>query len=105
MKVEFTTLRLQADSRGLIALHLPTAATLHVKSPSVWLTHSLSDQDYVLQQGTTLSLMPGTVLIEGHDAVVEVQASQTSWMSELLNHASLWFKRVKTTACAVCVKA
>jgi hypothetical protein len=49
--------------------------------------------------------MPGTVLIEGHDAVVEVQASQTSWMSELLNHASLWFKRVKTTACAVCVKA
>jgi len=104
MKVKFITLRLQADDSGLIVLHLPTAATMTVKSPQVWLTHSLSNQDHVLEQGTTLSLMAGTVLIEGDAALVEVQAQKTSVFKELTQRASLWFKEFKVSTCAVCVR-
>lgn len=99
MKVKFTSLRLQADARGLIVLNLPQAADVHIRSTQVWLTHSGSNNDYILPHGARLSLAAGRVLIEGlsGDAVVDVRAAKTD--------AFAWLKNLTKNSRAVCVCA
>jgi hypothetical protein len=106
MKIKFTTLRLQADGSGLIVLHLPSSATVTVRSPQVWLTHSRSNQDYVLKQGTTLSVMAGLVLIDGESAMVDVCATETSVIKTFVERVKSVlpvFKNSQQSSCTVCV--
>jgi hypothetical protein len=105
MKIKFTTLRLQADDSGLIVLHLPSAATVTVRSPQIWLTHSQSNQDYVLKQGTTLSAKAGLVLIEGEAAMVDVRAVETSVIRQFIERVASGLRKSKLASCAVCVCA
>ena len=105
MKVKFTKLRLQANDSGLIVLHLPSAATVTVCSPQVWLTRSQSNQDYVLKQGTTLSVKAGLVLIGDEAAMVDVRAVETSVIRQFIERVASGFRKSKWVSCAVCVRA
>ena len=72
MTNKFTSLKLLIESNRLTVLHVAQPSTLLIQSGDIWLTHSKSNQDYVLHAGQTFSVSRGLVLMS---SVARVDAS------------------------------
>lgn len=63
-----------SKQQQVLVLDVKADTVVEVQSEAVWLTHSESAQDYVLNQSEQVHLQKGRVLIEGlHGAIAQIK--------------------------------
>ncbi|AXF86165.1 hypothetical protein DTO96_101906 [Ephemeroptericola cinctiostellae] len=103
MKNKFTSIQLNIRSDQLTVLNVSDNTRLMVDCGQVWLTHTHSNQDYVLQAGAHLTVSAGKVLIDSmQTGNAWVTVSESTQTPALVSWLHTWQRKVQHTP-AVCV--